>query len=172
MDVTDLRGARKIIEELPPEKVGQYVGGELLVSPRPAMGHALAASTLGEQLLGPFHRGRGGPGGWWIIDEPELHLGDDIHVPDLAGWRRDTLPVLPDVPAMTVARVRKLPAYARAGVGYAWLIDPAARTLEAFRREGERWVLLGAHAGNTEPHVEPFEEIGLDLSALWLPIEP
>src|SRR5450432_1167829 len=73
---------------LPENVVGELVGGELHVSPRPAPRHALASSALGEELGPPFKRGRGGPGGWMIVDEPELHLGADVVVPDIAGWRR------------------------------------------------------------------------------------
>jgi hypothetical protein len=83
--------------------VGEIVDGDLHVSPRPASRHALASSGLGSGLGPPFHHGRGGPGGWWIIDEPELHLGGDVLVPDLAGWRRDRMPVFPDVAAFTLA---------------------------------------------------------------------
>src|SRR6266542_2922116 len=79
--------------QVPPHKVAEIVDGDLHVSPRPASRHALASSGLGSQLWESFHRGHGGPGGWWIIDEPELHLGADILVPDLAGWRRERLPV-------------------------------------------------------------------------------
>ena len=108
----------------------------------------MASSYLGGELTGPFGKGRGGPGGWWIIDEPELHLGEDILVPDLAGWRRERMAELPDTAYFTPApdwvcevlsaSTRRLdlhgkrPAYAREGVGCQWLVDPADRTLEAF----------------------------------------
>src|SRR5512143_3117609 len=90
------------LEALPPHQVGEIVAGELYVSPRPATPHALVSSSLGAELVGPFQRGRGGPGGWIILDEPELHLGGDVLVPDLAGWRREHMPKLPRVPALTL----------------------------------------------------------------------
>jgi len=85
--------------EVPDRLVAEIVDGELFTTPRPALRHAQAASALGGELSGPFHRGRGGPGGWIILDEPELHLGADIVVPDLAGWRRTRLPSVPDEPS-------------------------------------------------------------------------
>src|SRR2546430_16369641 len=84
--------------QVPRDKVAEIVDGDLHVSPRPASRHALASSALGSELGPPFQRGRGGPGGWWIIDEPELQLGPDVLVPDLAGWRRDRMPEFPDTP--------------------------------------------------------------------------
>src|SRR5437867_2969798 len=81
--------------KVPDDKVAEIVDGVLYVSPRPAVPHAVAASALGGQLWGPFDRGRGGPGGWWILDEPELHFGEDTVVPDLAGWRRERMPEAP-----------------------------------------------------------------------------
>ncbi len=171
------------LEALPPNQVGEIVAGELYASPRPATPHALVSSSLGGELLGPFQRGRGGPGGWIILDEPELHLGGDVLVPDLAGWRRERMPKLPRVPALTVApdwicevispsteardRGAKLPAYAREGVRHVWLVDPDVRTLEVFRLEGTRYVLLGTHMEEASVRAEPFDAIELSLRVLW-----
>ncbi len=175
------------IEALPPHVVGEILEGELVVSPRPEPRHAVTASVLGGLLTSPFQLGRGGPGGWWILDEPELSLGVDPRydpvVPDLAGWRRTTMPSLPvtaqftDVPdwvcevvspsSLGRDRVLKLPFYARAGVGHAWLIDPIAETLEVFRLAGGLWQLAGSFRGDDEVHAEPFEALSLPLAALW-----
>ena len=173
---------------LPEGLLGQILDGELVTSPRPAPGHSLATSTLGIELGAPFSRGRGGPGGWWILDEPELHLGHDVLVPDLAGWRRERMPYLPTEPFFTIAptwvcevlspstvsldRIRKLPIYARESVDHAWLIDPVARTLEVFRREGNRWYLAGAFSGDERVHAEPFDAVELELGILRAPIPP
>lgn len=169
--------------DLPDHLVGEIVAGELYTSPRPALRHATSASVLSADLGTPFMRGRGGPGGWWILAEPELHLGSDILVPDLAGWRRSRLPEIPDDPYLTLApdwvceihspstirldRIRKLPIYAREGVKHAWLVDPGARTLEILRLEGERWVIVGAHGGDARVRAEPFEAVELDLVDVW-----
>jgi Uma2 family endonuclease len=169
--------------QVPPHLVAEIVDGELHVSPRPASRHALATSALGSELGPPFHRGRGGPGGWWIIDEPELHLRDDIVVPDLAGWRRDRLPEFPDTPAFTLApdwacevvspsterldRAKKMPVYAAAGVPHLWLVNPTARTVEVYRMADGRWLLLATHEGAQQVRAEPFEAVELDLAPLW-----
>ena len=171
------------LEALPPHQVGEIIAGELYASPRPATPHALAASSLGGELIRPFQRGRGGPGGWLILDEPELHLGADVLVPDLAGWRRERMPQMPRAPALTLApdwlcevlspsteerdRAAKLPVYARAGVRHVWLVDPDVRTLELFRLEDARYVLLNTWAGEVSVRAEPFEAIELTLNVLW-----
>jgi Uma2 family endonuclease len=168
---------------IPEHRVGEILNGELITSPRPSLPHALASSGLGGDLIGPFQRGRGGPGGWWILDEPELHLGGDALVPDLAGWRRERVPSIPPSNAFTIApdwacevispstealdRGSKLRIYAREDVRHIWLLNPLARTLEVYRLEHGRWVLLGTHVGDALVRAEPFEAIELDLLPLW-----
>lgn len=168
---------------LPRNVVGEIIGGELHTQPRPGGPHAAVASLLGMVLGNPFHRGSGGPGGWIILDEPELHLGPDILVPDLAGWRRTRMPEVPDTAAFDLApdwvaevlapstaaldRVQKLPIYARENVSHVWLIDPRLQTLEAFALSGARYQLLGAWRGTESARVAPFEELELELAALW-----
>ncbi|MEM7243999.1 MAG: Uma2 family endonuclease [Acidobacteriota bacterium] len=170
---------------LPPHVTGQIIEGELHATPRPAGDHGVFSSSLGSDLGTPFMRGRGGPGGWWIIDEPELHLGSNILVPDLAGWRKSRLPVYPAGPHVDLApdwvceilspstaaldRVKKLPLYAREGVAHAWVVDPRARTLEAFTLDGNRWVLSSVHAEDDVVRCPPFEEVELELGTMWLP---
>jgi len=170
--------------DAPPHKVAEVVYGVLHMQPRPAMPHAWASSGLGYELTGPFHRGNGGPGGWWIVFEPELHLGDDILVPDLAGWRRETMPVYPDTAYCTVApdwvcevlspSTRRLDltdkreVYAREGVSHIWFIDPDARTLEAFRLgDDDRWILIASLSDNAPVSVVPFDAISFPLGSLW-----
>lgn len=169
--------------KVPNNLVAEILGGDLYASPRPALPHSRVSSALQIEIGGPFDRGRGGPGGWWILFEPELHLGDEVLVPDLAGWRRDRLPAIPDAPFLSLApdwvcevvspstertdRVLKLPSYARHGVGHAWLVNPTSRTLEVYRRAGEAWVLASSHADDAIVHAEPFDAIELDLLVLW-----
>ncbi|MHB8877132.1 MAG: Uma2 family endonuclease [Myxococcaceae bacterium] len=172
---------------LPENVVGELIDGELFASPRPASPHARAASILGSELGGPFDRKPGeppGPGGWWILYEPELHLVEDVLVPDLAGWRRERMPKMPDAaffelppdwvcevvsPATArLDRAKKLPRYARAKVGHCWVVDPLARTLEVLRLEGERWALLGVFTEGDKVRAEPFEAIELDLARWWI----
>lgn len=176
------------LEALPEGMTGQLIAGELIASPRPALAHARAASVLGMDIGGPFERGRGGPGGWWILDEPELHFGEEVVVPDLAGWRRERLPAPPAGPYTSIApdwicevtspstagidRVRKLPIYARESVRHVWIVDPVGRSLEVFRLEAGTWILASSHAGDDRVRAEPFQAVELELSALWLAEEP
>jgi Uma2 family endonuclease len=175
------------IEALPPHVVGEIIAGELVVSPRPAPAHAQAASALGGVLVGPFGRGAGGPGGWWIVDEPELHPGIDPDfealVPHLAGWRRAKMPSLPTtawfdlVPdwvcevlspsTAALDRAEKMPFYARAGAGHAWLVDPVLLTLEVYRLDGESWRMISVYRGNVKVRAEPFDAVEIDLAWLW-----
>src|SRR5262245_19205340 len=82
---------------LPDNVVGEIIEGEVVTSPRPSFSHAAVATGLAAAVAPPFQYGDGGPGGWWILVEPELHLGDDVVVPDLGGWRRERLPDLAGV---------------------------------------------------------------------------
>jgi Uma2 family endonuclease len=169
--------------EVPPNLVAEILNGRLVTHPRPSPRHLRASSRLGSELDGPFDRGRGGPGGWWILDEPELHLGTQVLVPDIAGWRRERLPRLPETAWFELApdwicevlspgtarfdRVEKLPAYAEAGVAHAWLIDPGLRTLEAFVLHEGRWLLLGTRAEDDPVSLPPFDAVTFELGSLW-----
>ena len=168
---------------VPDHMVAEILDGELYATPRPTLRHAQATTILGAEVITAFHRGRGGPGGWLILFEPELHLGPDVLVPDLAGWRKSRLPAIPDAPAMTVApdwvcetispstegidRGKKLKIYAREDVSHLWLINPASETLEVMALTAGRWTVLATHVGAVVVRAEPFDAIELDLSALW-----
>ena len=169
--------------DAPPHEVAEIVDGLLYTNPRPAAPHALASSLLGYYLTGPFQVGRGGPGGWWIIDEPELHLGDDVLVPDIAGWRRARMPIYPETAYFTLSpdwvceilspSTRKLdpeakrPVYAREGVRHLWLVDPAERTLEAFERTAGEWTSIATAADDEPVQIAPFEAVSFSLADLW-----
>jgi hypothetical protein len=169
--------------DAPPHLVAELVDGALHLHPRPALPHAFVGSSLGIELGGPFQKGRGGPGGWWIIDEPELHLGPDVLVPDVAGWRRERMPAFPDAPWTELAPdwvcevlspgtrsfdlTDKRRVYAANGVAHLWLIDPAPRTFEAFALADGQWVLIAALKDDDPVRVPPFEAISFPLSELW-----
>lgn len=175
------------IEALPPNMVGEILDGRLFASPRPAAPHALAASTLGAELNFRFQRGQGGPGGWWIIDEPELSLAVDPRydpvVPDLAGWRLDTMPNHPDTPQYHVTpdwvcevlspsttkadRLLKMPFYARAGVTHLWLVEPVNRYIEVYELKDQRWSVAATVADEETVRLTPFDAVELDLGPLW-----
>ena len=131
----------------PENKVAEILDGELFLSPRPAPKHAVASSEIGMAIGNPFHRGAGGPGGWWILDEPELHFGNDVPVPDLAGWRRERLPAVPADAYMTLA---------------------PEQTLEVLSLESGKWTMLESHAGRLSVRAPPFAAIELELGALWI----
>ena len=166
--------------------VAEILDGELVTSPRPASPHAQASSVL-RGALDPFDRrisSPGGLGGWWLLFGPELHFGPDVLVPDLAGWRRERMPVLRNVAYFELApdwicevvspatarvdRVRKVPIYARERVGHLWLVDPLQQTLEVFRLEGRHWVLVNTHGGAEIVRAAPFEALELDMDRWWL----
>jgi Uma2 family endonuclease len=171
--------------DLPDNQVGEIIEGVLYAQPRPAARHALATSVLQADIGSAFGRGRGGPGGWVILVEPELHLGadPDVLVPDLAGWRRARMPEVPDVAYFTLApdwtcevlsdstrkldRSKKLPIYARERVNHVWLVDPIAKLLEIYRLDGDGYRLCVTFADEALCRAEPFHEIELDLAALW-----
>jgi Uma2 family endonuclease len=131
----------------------------------------------------PFDDGIDGPGGWWILIEPELHFGEDYVVPDLAGWRRERLPVVPDEAHLELApdwiceiisqsteridRGLKIHIYAREGVRHLWLLNPDTQTLEVLRLHGEQWLVAAVHTGGAVVRAEPFDAIEFDLSGLW-----
>jgi hypothetical protein len=168
--------------DAPPHLVAELVRGALHLHPRPASPHAFASSSLGDEIVGPFQKGRGGPGGWWILDEPELHLGEDVLVPELAGWRRDRMPDFPDAPwfdlppdwvcevlspgTRRLDLTDKRDIYAASGIRHLWLIDPRARTLEAFELRGA-WTLVAALKDEDEVRVPPFDAIAFPLATLW-----
>lgn len=171
------------LEALPPNQVGELVGGVLYASPRPASPQAAAASALGEELGPPFKRGRGGPGGWMILGEPELRLGGDVLVPNLAGWRRERMPEMPHVAAFELApdwvcevlspatskldRGAKVPVYAARGVRHVWLVDPIVQCLEILRLDGETYRQIATHVADARVRAEPFDAVELDLAVLW-----
>jgi Uma2 family endonuclease len=168
---------------VPDNLVGELIDGELITQPRPATRHARAASRLGAELDGPFDRGKGGPGGWIILDEPELHLHGDALVPDLGGWRRERMPLMPEVAAVELApdwvcevlspstqshdRIRKMRVYAREQVAHVWLIDPLAQTLEVYTLSAETWVRSQVAHAAEKIRALPFDAIELDLAVLW-----
>ncbi len=170
---------------LPEHVTGEILNGQLYAMPRPSGRHGLVASSLNVDLGGPFGFGRGGPGGWWIIQEPEVHFLRDVEVavPDLAGWRRERMPSIPEGHRFEVApdwlceilspstakkdRVVKLPLYAHYGVAHVWIVDPAAQTLEAFELREGQWTLISTLKEDDTVAVPPFNAVAFSLADLW-----
>ena len=182
------RATYQDILDAPRTKVAEIINGVLYVSPRPALPHATVSMSLSSELVNPFQRGRGGPGGWVFMFEPELAIGEDTLVPDLAGWRSERLPVVADVPSIDLPpdwlcevaspstekldRTEKLAIYAGHGVKHVWLVSARRRSLEVFRLQGEHWLLVGVHRDEAKIHAEPFEAVELDLGVLWANLGP
>ncbi len=177
------RATYQDVLDAPPHKVAEVIARRLHTHPRPASRHAWASSGIGAKISPPFNYGDGGPGGWWIDFEPELHLAEDIVVPDLAGWRRETMPEYPDAAFFTTAQdwvcevlspstrrlvlSEKRALYAREGVRRLWFVDPDARTLEAFELRDGQWLLLATLADDAPVSLPPFDAITFPLDALW-----
>jgi Uma2 family endonuclease len=182
---TPRRATYEDVLRAPENLTAEVLDGELHLTPRPARAHLMSASGLGSFLFGAFHVGAGGPGGWTIIDQPELHLGPDIVVPDIGGWREGGLvhradvdeafiTVVPDwvceilsPGTLRVDRMKKMPIFARERVGHVWLVDPRARTVEVFRHAGEGYVLVGTLGGDDGLTAEPFEAATIPPAFLW-----
>ena len=171
--------------DAPPHMVAQIVDGRLYTFPRPAAPHAEACSELFGTIRPPFHNGRGGPGGWIILFEPELHLSGTVLVPDIAGWRRERMQVVPDVQFFELAPDwicevlspstrwldlgRKREIYAQEGVSHLWLVDPDEQSLEAFELRDAEWLMIDRLCQDTQVSLPPFEAIRINLGDLWIP---
>jgi Uma2 family endonuclease len=171
------------VEAAPPHLVAEIIDGELVTHPRPSPRHGASASALAGELTGPFQKGRGGPGGWTFIVAPEISFGEQLLVPDIAGWRRERLQSYPDKNYLTVApdwvceilsgstekrdRTVKMRIYAEAGIPHLWLIDPRLQILEAFERTEGRWTKAGAWNSDDQVSTPPFEVTSFSLADLW-----
>jgi Uma2 family endonuclease len=185
--MSDLATRRATYDDLlavPDHLVAEILHGALLTHPRPGAPHTRAASRLGGALDGPFDRGKGGPGGWVILDEPELHLHGNVIVPDLAGWRRERMPAIPmNAAAFELApdwvcevlspsteatdRAEKLPLYATEKVRHVWFVDPIVRTLEVYELDGATYRAIAVWRDSAVVRAEPFDAADLELAALW-----
>lgn len=177
------------LKSLPEDLRAEILGGEIAVQPGPIFDHNFIQAGLSHFIGGPFgFGGGGGEDGWWIVGEMDVRFSPhDITRPDLSGWRRSRLPspwgqrpidVVPDwiceVLSPSTAqrdRVYKQQLYARHGVPHYWLIDPAARTLEAYVLKGAQWVVGGTYDHTAVARIPPFEAIELTLGRLFSPGE-
>ncbi len=171
------------LEALPEWMTGEILRGTIVSSPRPTPRHGRVIGRLQQKLLGPFEDGVDGPGGWWILPEPEVHLGNDVLVPDVAGWRRERLPIFPDVPAVSMTpdwvcevlsprgarrdQVIKRAIYGERQVPFLWFVDPLRRTLEVLTLTDAGWLIDAIFAEDDSARARPFEAIDLPLSDLW-----
>lgn len=171
------------LEAVHPHLVAEIIYGSLVTHPRPNPYHAVAHNSLGTELTGPFQKGRGGPGGWIFLTEPELHFGEDVVVPDLAGWKRDRLTPFPQTAYIVTPpdwlceilsdsterfdRVEKRQIYARVGVKFLWLLDPRRKFLECYSLVAGKWLLTKTLNGDEIVSAPPFEAVSFSLGLLW-----
>jgi Uma2 family endonuclease len=175
------------VVDAPEHMVAELIDGDLYAWPRPSGPHARVSSALGMDIGTPYDRGHGGPGGWWILFEPEIHLAEQVLVPDLAGWRRERMPEIPEdhrfvvVPdwicevispsSVRVDRGKKRRIYAEFGVPWMWLADPIGRMLEVLSLNGDNWKIVATFFGGDIVRAEPFPEAEIDLGSIWGPDE-
>ncbi len=169
---------------LPEGIKAEIVAGEIRVLPRPRPRHVRAATRLGTRLGRAFDwdADDDGPGGWVILIEPELRFGDEIRAPDLAAWRVERYEEAEDNPITQIPdwvcevlspttarsdRAEKMPLYAEHGVDHLWIVDPAMKTLEVYRRQVALWVVASTHGEDDQVRAVPFDAVELDLGALW-----
>jgi Uma2 family endonuclease len=178
----------------PEGMTAEILDGELHLSPRPGGAHQLTASSMGADVLVTFARESGGPGGWIILHEVELHLGAPaprtvVAVPDLSGWRKERMPKPPTTAAVELPpdwvcevlspgarnarrdRLLKAEAYHRAGVGWMWLVDPLARTIEVMQHTEAGWLRVQTHDGDGEARLAPFDAVAFDTAPWWPPVD-
>ena len=171
---------------LPAGERAELLSGSLAVLPAPMPRHAKPQGALRRFIGGAFDDddGFGGPGGWWIFVEVDARLGEHVVRPDLSGWRRERL-IMPDVRPIEIVpdwiceitsptneahdRVTKRRLYAAHGVQHYWIVDPAARTLEALSLESGRWVDAGSFDEHALARVAPFEAVDVPVGRLFLP---
>jgi Uma2 family endonuclease len=173
------------LEALPPHLKGEIIDGELYVQSRPRSPHAHTEGVIVDDILGPYQRGRGGPGGWWIFPEPGIEVaGSPEFSPDVAGWRRERLPSPPADAAIRVVPdwiceihspttrgydlLVKRPFYARIGVTWLWFVDLEARAVTVSKLADGRWVELAVVGESGKARLEPFAELEIDLAEWWM----
>jgi Uma2 family endonuclease len=171
------------LEALPEGVKGEIIHGTLYTQPRPLPRHQNVGTLIVTDLVGGYQRGRGGPGGWLILAEPGIRIAPkEEFSPDVAGWRKERLPRIPDKPITLVpdwiCEVQskgtrrydvqtKRSFYAEIGVGWLWYIDPDTRSLVVSRLERGRWLEEGIWSGANKIHAPPFEAVELDLAEWW-----
>jgi Uma2 family endonuclease len=168
-------------------RIYEVLAGNLEAQPRPRPSHGRTQALLAGELSGPFDRGRGGPGGWWLVIEPDVELdAHNIVAPDIAGWRRERMPVFTDERPIAVRpdwicevvspsnrrrdRGPKADLYQRVGVPHYWILDSEERTLEAFENRSAAWVRLGAWSDGDSARIPPFDAISLEVGGLFTPL--
>ncbi len=174
---------------VPEHLTAEIIFGALYTHPKPAPRHATAQNALGHELTGPFQKGRGGPGGWIFMTEPELHLGPHVVAPDIVGWRRERMPHMPEKAYIetppdwvceisspsteSVDRGPKRRIYATYGVGHLWLLNPTVKYLEVYALREGQWMHVETYQDGEQVKAPPFDAVPFAIADLWpLPSAP
>lgn len=174
---------RADLEALPAHVKGEIIDGVMYTMTRPRARHQSVGARINADLVNPFDRRRGGPGGWWILPEPGIELPNTPEIaPDLAAWRRERLPELPDGPLTVVPDwvcevlsrttrrhnlLIKKPYYARIGVPWHWIVDLEARAVTVLKLGGGAWTEVGTFGDDTEARLAPFDAVPIDVASWW-----
>jgi Uma2 family endonuclease len=168
----------------PEERRLEVIDGVAEEKAAPGFNHALVVNQLGGIVGQAFGRkGRGGPGGWWITNDPDIELSSlDLVRPDVAGWRRERMPERPVVRPVTVAPdwiceilspsnrkrdlVDKHNLYHRHGVSHYWQVDPEAQTLTVLGHEPDGYKVLLVASGLQPVRAAPFEQLEFSVAEL------
>jgi Uma2 family endonuclease len=186
--VLDRPATVRDLGRLPDTWRGEILHGTMYAFPRPRAPHQRAGTRIAGDIAGPFDRGRGGPGGWWILEEPGVQLLEEEELsPDVAGWRRERMPRLPRKGPIRLAPdwvcevlsprtrgydlVTKRRFYAEIGVSYLWYVEPLAKALTASKLMDGRWVEIGGWGKDERARIEPFDAVEIDLAAWWDGVE-
>jgi Uma2 family endonuclease len=165
----------------------EILDGVVVAQASPLPEHSNVQLGLAAILRAAFQYGRGGPGGWWILGDVDVRVGaHDIVRPDLVGWRQERLPspwgkrpidIVPDWVCEVVSpygktrdRIKKRQLYARHGVPYYWMIDPAG-IIETLVLEKGRWIVADAYELDAVVRIPPFDAIELQLADIFPPDE-
>lgn len=171
-----------------PEGVrAEVVAGQVVVSPSPSPIHQSVVGEIYAELRGPFQRGRGGPGGWWLIPDVDVRFGThDIYRPDICGWRKENVPAFPaERPVLhrpdwiceglsprtaVVDQGAKQVVFARTSVPWYWLVEPLNRTLSVLRLSAEGYVVHAVVGDSGTAQLPPFDAVAIDLGSLFPPV--
>ena len=190
-DLVKRRATYADLEAVPPHLVAEILNGELVTHPRPTGRHSRVHTRLIGQLVGHFEHGAEilhGPGGWALLTEPELHMADDVAVPEIAGWRIERLPPAPEPDPLEPVKIALVPdwvcevlskstedydrgdkaeIYARNGIPHMWLVDPRIEQLEVYELADGKCRQIGLHSGSVAVRAPPFEAAELVLRRIW-----
>lgn len=171
------------LEAAPENMVAEIIDGDLVTRRHGYVAPAMMRTVLGYALRDVTRRRSIPDAPWQILMLPEVHLGRDVVVPELAAWSVERLPFLldehTDVPPDWVCELthtetncnpalsRKVDLYRTVGVRFMWLIGLRSRMVEAFELRGGSWTDAGTWSSAESVRAPPFDAISFSLADLW-----